>query len=132
MAKEVKKITAGLIFSWIFGILFLFGGMGVIAQGSLFSGIVIMLCSAMIIPYFNKIAEEKFNFRISGGIKFILIIVIFVFMGIGMSGNTDINNPNKNIQDSGDANSIPKEGKIQTYSLNEKIALDNFEYTFNY
>jgi hypothetical protein len=33
-AKEVKKITLGLISSWIFGILFLLVGTGVIAQGS--------------------------------------------------------------------------------------------------
>lgn len=85
MTKEVKKITLGLILSWIFGILFLLAGMGVIAQGSYILGILVMLCSAMIIPYFNKIVAEKFHFEISGGIKFVLVIVIFILMGFAMS-----------------------------------------------
>ncbi len=127
MSKEVRKITAGLIFSWIFGILFLFGGMGVIGQGSLFSGIVIMLCSAMIIPYFNKLAEEKFNFKISGGIKFILIIIIFIFMGIGISNSEDLNS-SSDIQQIGNSNSIPKENGILLYSLNEEIIIGDFKY----
>ena len=95
--KEVKKITAGFIFSWIFGVIFLFAGMGLVAQSSYLSGILVMVCSAMIIPYFNKLSSEKFNFEISGGIKFILVIVIFILMGIGMSNSGDFNS-NVNIQ----------------------------------
>lgn len=95
--KEIKKITAGLIFSWIFGVLFLFAGLGLITESSYVTGILIMVCSAMIIPYFNKISAEKFNFQISGGIKFILVIVIFILMGIGMSNSGDFNS-NINVQ----------------------------------
>jgi hypothetical protein len=85
--KEIKKITAGSIFSWIFGVLFLFAGMGLIAQSSYVTGILVMVCSAMIIPYFNKISAEKFHFEISGGLKFVLVMVIFILMGIGMSNS---------------------------------------------
>jgi len=127
--KEPKKITAGLIFSWIFGVLFLFSGLGMVMQGSLFSGIIIVICSAMIIPYFNRLSEENFNFKITGGVKFILVIIILVFMGIGMSNSEDLNS-NQDIVESDDINTPAKESKTQTYSLNEKIILDNFEYTF--
>lgn len=87
--KQVKKITAGFIFSWIFGILFLLMGVGTIETGSPIAGIVIILCSAMIIPYFNKLIAEKLNFEISGGVKFLLVIVIFVAMGFSMASTTN-------------------------------------------
>jgi len=85
---EVKKITAGLIFSWIFGVLFLLTGVGVIGTGGYVSGIIIIICSAMIIPYFNHLIKEKFHFEISGGVKWILVIVILIAMGFGMSNSS--------------------------------------------
>lgn len=92
--KKIKKITAGSIFSWIFGVLFLFAGMGLIAQSSYVTGILVMVCSAMIIPYFNKISAEKFHFEISGGLKFVLVIIILVLIGIGTSNSVS----NRSIQ----------------------------------
>ncbi|MBU2633696.1 MAG: hypothetical protein KJ674_00470 [Nanoarchaeota archaeon] len=85
--KKIKKITLGFILSWIFGILFLFTGMGVIGQGSVVYGILIILFSAMIIPYFNKIASEKLHFEISGGIKFALVILIIICIGLSISAS---------------------------------------------
>ena len=88
MSKEVKKITLGNIFSWIFGILFLLSGMGIMGSGAPVAGIIIILCSAMIIPYFNNLIAEKLNFKISGGVKFLLVIIIFIAMGFGMANTT--------------------------------------------
>ncbi len=82
---EVKKITAGLILSWIFGILFLIFGMGIIGTGAPISGIIIILCAMMIIPYFNKLIAEKLHLEISGGVKFILIIIILIAIGFAMA-----------------------------------------------
>ncbi|MBI5001765.1 hypothetical protein HZC31_00100 [Candidatus Woesearchaeota archaeon] len=95
MEKEKTKITVGhigkgisYILSWIFGILFIMTGMGVMIT-SPFWGIVIILCAAMLIPYFDTLIAEKFNIEISGGIKFILVIIIFVAMGFGMSSTAE-------------------------------------------
>ena len=81
MVKKVKKITLSWVLSWIFGILFLLAGIGAINQGFHILGILIILCSVMIIPYFNKVIAEKFHFEISGGIKFTLVIIIFILIG---------------------------------------------------
>src|SRR3989338_6845529 len=83
---EIKKITVGGIFSWIFGILFLLAGAGSIATAPI-TGIIVVLCSAMIIPYFNKLIAEKFHFEISGGIKFLLVIVILITLGFSATNN---------------------------------------------
>ena len=86
-SKEVKKITAGLIFSWIFGVLFVLSGFGLIGQGSIVLGILVILCAILIIPLTNKFTKEKMHFEISGGVKWILVILIIVFMGVGISQN---------------------------------------------
>ena len=137
MAKEVKKITLGLILSWIFGILFLLAGMGVIAQGSYVLGILIMLCSAMIIPYFNKIVAEKFHFEISGGIKFVLVIVIFVLMGFAMSHNYNNNaseignviHPSQNLTNPKEGVVVPQE-EINILKCPDIIKSTTFEFTW--
>ncbi len=85
---EVKKITAGLILSWIFGILFLIFGMGIIGTGSPLAGIIIILCAAMIIPYFNRLIANKLHLEISGGVKFILVIIILIAMGFAMANTS--------------------------------------------
>ena len=129
-AKEIKKITVGLIFIWIFGILFILAGVGIIAQGSYISGILIMLCSAMIIPYFNKIVAEKFHFEISGGIKFGLVIVIFVLMGIAMSHSSNSKNIGTNensILSPKVVETTPKE-EIKTYFLGDTIQAGDFKW----
>lgn len=82
--KEVRKITVGLILSWVFGVLFLLFGMGVIAEGAFVNGILIVLFSALIIPYSNRIFAKNFHFEISGGIKFVLFILIIILAGFSM------------------------------------------------
>lgn len=113
---EIKKITAGLIFSWIFGVLFLLTGVGVIGTGGYISGIIIILCSAMIIPYFDHLIKEKFHIEISGGVKWILVIIIFVAMGFGMSNST------KDIQQSTQVDQSKVETVVgQDSSVNQKV-----------
>jgi len=72
-----KKITVGLIFSWIFGILF-----ALIGITSVFSeqipGIVMLVMAAVLLPPVNKLVDEKWKFHLSGGIKIVLIIIGFV------------------------------------------------------
>lgn len=85
MQKEVRKVSLGGILSWIVGILFMFMGLGVIAQGSYLFGILIVVLSAMIIPYFDKVSSEKFNFKISGGVRFALAIIIIILTGVAGS-----------------------------------------------
>lgn len=97
MAKEVKKINLGSVLSWIFGILFLLVGIGGVAGGSYIIGILIILCSAMIIPYFNKMVAEKFHFEISRRIKFVLVIIIFILLGFAPSQSPEVKSGNSDV-----------------------------------
>ena len=125
--KPKTKITVGTIgkgfsyvLSWIFGILFIMTGMGVMIS-SAFWGIVIILCAAMLIPYFDKLIADKFNIEISGGVKFILVIVIFVAMGFGMSATTE-----EALESVESRNSVTE---TQTTEINENNEVANTETT---
>lgn len=115
--KEIKKITAGLIFSWIFGILFLLMGIAVIGSGGYFSGIIIVLCSAMIIPYFNHLISKKFHWEISDGVKFILIIIILIAMGFGIAGTTKDSYTNTPVDQSKEDIVIGQDSRVQEKNI---------------
>lgn len=131
--KGVKKITVGSVFSWIFGILFLLAGVGLLGQGSFVAGIIVILCAAMIIPYFNKLIAQKFHYEISGGIKFVLVIVILITMGIAMAnqpatnaqtpGSPSANNP------TGDTGTPSQAQGETTYRVGDKVRVGNLQWT---
>lgn len=86
--KGNSKSTIGLVFCWVFGVFFLFQGMGAIVEGYFVGGIVIIFCSVLIIPYFSKLVKEKYGFPITGGIKlslFVAIIVVIVLIVLTVS-----------------------------------------------
>lgn len=134
--KEVKKITVGLIFSWIFGVLFFFAGLGMIAQGSIFLGLLIMICALFILPIINKVTKEKMNFEISGGVKWVLVIVILILIAIAASSNKDgsSSSSNNNQQDVSSQNNnqeaiVPSNPKTQTYGLGDSFVAGDFTWT---
>jgi hypothetical protein len=133
--KEIKKITVGLIFSWIFGIIFILAGLGKFTSGSYIPGIIIILCSAMIIPYFSKKISKNFNFKISGGVKFLLFIVIIIVSGISASNMSESNTqeaktPGKIQPTTQEKITQEKEVQIEKiYTMNDKINVDYLTYT---
>ena len=94
-----KKITVGLILSWIFGILF--GLTGIV---SVFSepipGIVMLVMAAVLLPPVNKLIDKKWKSHLSAGIKVVVIIVGFIIFGstIDTSSTTKQQNNQPQIQ----------------------------------
>jgi hypothetical protein len=81
MTKEKRKITLGLTVSWVFGVIFTLLGIIILFQGAYLYGIVVILGSLLLIPYFQKLLSDKFHFELSIGIKWaIAIIVIVIFL----------------------------------------------------
>jgi len=79
-AQSSKKISVGLVLSWIFGVLF--GLTGII---SVFSepiqGIVMLVMAAVLLPPVNKLVDEKWKFHLSSGIKAVVIIIGLIIFG---------------------------------------------------
>ncbi len=81
--KEIKNITIGVIISWIFGAYLLLNGIFLLFSYKIFFGILQLLGGILIIPLTNNYFSKKHNFRISGGLKvliFLLVILIIPFI----------------------------------------------------
>jgi len=77
---QSKKISVGLVLSWIFGILFaLIGIVSVFSEP--ISGIIMLAMAAVLLPPIVKLVDDKWKFHLSGGIKIIVIIIGFIIFG---------------------------------------------------
>jgi len=84
MPKETKKITLGLVLSWIFGVLFGLNGLTFLFSGSIVAGGSLILASLILLPPINKVVKEKFNFELSRGLKITLVIILFVIYAVNL------------------------------------------------
>ena len=87
MTKEAKKITLGLVLSWIFGVLFGLSGLTFLFSGSIIAGGSLILASLILLPPMNKFVKEKFNFELSRGLKITLVIILFVIYAVNLSSS---------------------------------------------
>lgn len=78
--KSSKKITVGLILSWIFGILFALTGFISVFSDPI-PGIVMLIMGAVLLPPVNKFVDEKWKFHLSGGMKVVVLIIGFIIFG---------------------------------------------------
>lgn len=84
MPKEVKKITLGLALSWILGILSGIGGLGVLMNGYVISGVCLILISLILLPPVDKYVKDRFHFQLSGGLKIAAVVVLFMIYSFSL------------------------------------------------
>ncbi len=93
METKETKITLGLIIGWILGLL-----VGIAGVGLLFTepvpGILFILLALILLPPANRMLKDKFNISLSGGVKVVLVILLFGIAGATMdTESTTTNNP---------------------------------------
>jgi len=81
--KKIKKITLGFILSWILGIVAVISGVTYLFKAP-YTGILFLFLAFILLPPANKLVREKLKFSISGGLKFILFIVLLVIISTTM------------------------------------------------
>ena len=118
--KEPKKITAGLVFSWIFSLIFMFVGLGMLIQSKVVAGIFFILAGIIIDPAFNKFLKKKVNLVLSKWLIFLIMVICLIVAFSTMSEPSP-----EYIDEAGEISSIP------TYALGESFTLGNFKYTLN-
>jgi len=69
-----KKITVGLILSWIFGVLFALTGV-VFVFSEPIPGLVMLIMAAVLLPPVMKLTDQKWKFHLSGGMKIVVIVI---------------------------------------------------------
>jgi len=84
--KEVKKISAGFLLGWVLGLLFAITGI----VSLFFQPLIAFLClllAAVLLPSVNKLVEKKLNFSLSWGLKFIIVIILLIVIVINMGAS---------------------------------------------
>jgi predicted PurR-regulated permease PerM len=74
------KVTIGLLLGWILGIFFALGGIATLFSQPL-PGVIALLLAVVFLPPANRFIEKRFHFSISGGVKFVLLLVLLALMG---------------------------------------------------
>lgn len=75
-----KKITVGLILSWIFGVLFALTGIVSVFSEPI-PGLVMLIMAAVLLPPVTKLVDQKWKFHLSKGMKVVVIIIGFIIFG---------------------------------------------------
>lgn len=117
-----KKITVGLILSWIFGILFaLIGIVSVFSEP--IPGIVMLIMATILLPPVNKLVDNKWKFHLSKGMKIVIIIIGFIIFGATINtsdvSTSQQSKPQKAKQQITQNEDIVKE-TVTTEQVNEK------------
>lgn len=96
--KKIRKITTGMVFNWIFSVLFLLVGLILLLGGLmglefelLIIGIIFSLGSLLLFPPFEKWIGKKFHLEWSMGVKWLIIIIVIITSSI----TVEIFNDNK-------------------------------------
>lgn len=85
--KETKTIGVKLISAWIFSVLFIVGGIGILFS-SFLSGIFTFMAGLILLPPFNKFLEKKYKLKITTWLKILIVLVLLVFSGMAMSNES--------------------------------------------
>jgi len=83
-SKAHTKITIGLVLSWGLGVLAAISGVTLLFS-QLLTGILMLLLAAVLLPPVNKFIADKLHFSISGGLKFVVVIILLGVIGTTMS-----------------------------------------------
>lgn len=137
MAKESKKITLGLVLSWIFGVLFGISGLSFLFTGSIVAGSSLILASLVLLPPVNRFVKEKFSFELSRGLKITLVIILFVIYVASLSTSNisdTYTSSNKQPSTTGAESDVDQKQETNQpviYGLEERVVVGNFAYTFH-
>lgn len=78
--KQPKRITLGLVISWIFGILFGLNALAYLVYRQFVPAIISLVVFVVIFPPISKLIQEKFNIELSKGIKIAVVIIGIVII----------------------------------------------------
>jgi uncharacterized protein YcfL len=128
--KEETKITLGLIIGWVLGTLAALAGVGTLFTEPV-PGILFILLALVLLPPVNKLLKKKFNFSLSGGVKFVLVIVLFG--AIGASFNTEsvtqsgtvVSDTNTEKSETTEQETQPEQKSIEIVDVSTKVTEQN-------
>ena len=85
-----KKISVGLILSWIFGVLFALTGIISVFSEPI-PGLVMLIMAVVLLPPITKLVDQKWKFHLSSGVKIVVIVIGLIIFGATVD-TSDVSN----------------------------------------
>lgn len=93
-----RKITLGLIIGWVLGIFLLLPAISMLAKQPA-TGLALLAASVVLLPPVFGFIQKKGNFHLSGGVKFILVVVL-LGVAVGTMDRTQLQTTEQAVQPS--------------------------------
>lgn len=93
-----QKITLGLIIGWVLGIFLLLPAISMLAKQPA-TGLALLAASVVLLPPVFGFIQKKGNFHLSGGVKFILVVVL-LGVAVGTMDRTQLQTTEQSAQPS--------------------------------
>jgi len=77
-----KRITLSGAFRWVFGVAYLLVGLMYLIQGKVFSSGFAFLIVILLIPLNANSQEGKYNYSLSGPLRFVIVLILAMFVGL--------------------------------------------------
>lgn len=126
---QVKHITVGLILSWIVGVIFVIGGIGFMVT-SLVSGILVFAAGLIMLPPVNDFLLKRSGVRLSGGVRFIIALILFG-VGAAMVTGQAVDSAKQKVADAQSGTSALTATNAPAAS-NEKLELVSYKCAVEY
>ena len=98
------------------------GGLSFFLLASIVSGIPLLLASLILLPPVNNYVEKKFNFELSGWLKVITVVVLFlIFCSIDLDDNNSTNSFNQETSGTTRNSAIFTEDEVNLLPLRNDI-----------
>lgn len=79
---ETNKSKVIVAIRWIVGVLFLFAGISALSKFYIVVGLLYLLCGLISLPLIDSVLENKFNFHMSGILRFVVVFLLFFGTGL--------------------------------------------------
>lgn len=82
------EVSLSGIVRWIVGLLFILAALGSLIEGAILAFLISILIAIICIPVIATPIENKFNLKLSGPARFVLVFVLFVVFGLAVPPTT--------------------------------------------
>lgn len=128
-----KKISAGLILSWIFGVLFALTGIISVFSEPI-PGLVMLIMATVLLPPATKLIDQKWKIHFSKGVKITIVIVGLIILGATVDTSDVSNNQQAETREEGqianNENAI-EEASPDNQANGEQLQAETKEQTAN-
>ena len=114
-----KKISVGLILSWIFGVLFALTGIVSVFSEPI-PGLVMLVMAAVLLPPVTKLVDQKWKFHLSKGMKIVVIIIGFIIFGATID-TSNVSTTQQNEPQKEEEQTIQNENVINETTTTEQL-----------